>query len=63
MNKKIVMSVLIIAMVFVSAIAGTKFYYDNMINDKKAEIESMKSQISNLDRQISDLKSQVANLS
>ena len=49
MNKKItVISFLIVAILFVSAIAGTIIYYN--------------SQITNLNSQISNLKSQIANL-
>jgi hypothetical protein len=64
MNRKLIaISALILAMLFVSAIAGTIFYYEGVIGDKNYEIESLESQLASLNSQISDLKSQVANFS
>ncbi len=61
-TKKLVLSALIVAVLFVSAIAGTIIYYNGVVNDRNSKIELMNSQIANLNSQISDLKGQVANL-
>jgi cell division protein FtsL len=56
MNKKIVaLSFLIIAILFVSAIAGTILYYNGVVNDKNSHIASLNNQMGNLNSQISNL--------
>ncbi len=55
-------TVLIIAVLFVSAIAGTIVYYNNILNEKNSKIALLNSQIPNLNSQISNLKNQVTNL-
>jgi hypothetical protein len=64
MNKKlIVTSVLTVTMLFVTAIAGTIFYYNGVVNDRDSQIESMNSQIANLNSQLSNLEGILTNLS
>jgi outer membrane murein-binding lipoprotein Lpp len=62
MNKKFVISVLAVAVLFVVAIAGTVSYYSGVVNDRDSKIESMNSQIANLNSEILNLKEQVTNL-
>lgn len=51
-----------IAILFVSAIAGTIVYYNGIVNDKDSKIASLNNQIANLNSQITNLTAQVANL-
>ena len=63
MKKKIIaVSVLIVATLFVCAIAGTIFYYNGVVNDKNSKIASLNNEIANLNSQISNLKGQLTNL-
>ncbi len=62
MNKKIVASVLLVAILFASAIAGTIVYYNGVLNNKNSKIALMKIQIPNLSSQISSLNDQLTNL-
>jgi hypothetical protein len=55
MNKKTIAVALLTALLFVSAIAGTAFYYTGTI-------ANLNNQISNLKGQIANLKSQTTNL-
>jgi hypothetical protein len=63
MNKKITaVSVLIVAILFISSIAGTIVYYNGIVNDSNSKIASLNTQIANLNSQISNLQSQITNL-
>ncbi len=63
MDKKIVATSILIAMVFVAAIAGTMVYCNGIISDGTSKVASLNSQIASLDSKVSDLKSQAANVS
>jgi outer membrane murein-binding lipoprotein Lpp len=56
MNKKIIAIALLIAILFVSAIAGTIFYYNGKIANLNSQIANLNSQISNLNDQIKNLE-------
>ncbi len=45
MNKKIIALSILIAILFVSAIVGTVFYYNDKIANKNSQISNLKSQI------------------
>ncbi len=62
MNKKIIVSVLLIVILFVSAIAGTLLYYNGVVKEKNSKIALLNDEIANLNSQISNLKSQIKNL-
>jgi hypothetical protein len=63
MNKKIIaISFLLVAILFVSALAGTIVYYSSVVNQKNSEIALLNSQIANLTSQISNLTAQITNL-
>jgi cell division protein FtsL len=55
-----VITALIVAMLFVSAIAGTVVYYNTAVNNKNSKITSLQSQISNQNREIANLTTQIA---
>jgi outer membrane murein-binding lipoprotein Lpp len=59
MNKKIVASGLLIAILFVSAIAGITFYYSSIVNDGNSKINSLNSQIVDLNSKVANLTSQL----
>jgi len=48
MNKKIIAISVLIAILFVSAIAGTIFYYNNKVSNLNSQISSLKNQVTNL---------------
>ncbi len=49
MNKKIIaVSFLIVAILFVSAIAGTIFYYNNKVSNLNSQISNLKAQLKKL---------------
>jgi len=63
MKKTIVaVSFLVIVLLFVSAIAGTIFYYNGIVNSENSKITSQNNEIANLIRQISNITTQIANL-
>ena len=62
-KKLIVTSVLTVTMLFVTAIAGTIFYYNGVVNDRDSQIELMNAQIASLNSQLSNLEDILANLS
>ena len=62
MNKKIIAVSVLIAILFVSAIAGTIFYYNGVVNDRNSQIASLNNEIANQNAQISNLTAQVENL-
>ena len=63
MNKKIVIAVsVLIAVLFVSAIAGTIVYYNAVVNDRNSKIASLNNQIANLTSQVSNLTAQIITL-
>ena len=63
MKKTIVaVSFFIIVLLFVSAIAGTIFYYNGIVNSENSKITSQNNEIANLIRQISNITTQIANL-
>ena len=41
MNKKVMAIAVLIAVLFVSAIAGTIFYYNDVVNDRNSKIASL----------------------
>jgi cell division protein FtsB len=66
---RVVLTALIMAVLFVSAIAGTIFYYNGVVDQKNSEIASLNAQlqqekndIANLTSQISSLNQEIANL-
>jgi hypothetical protein len=61
-NKSKVISATIIAILFVSAISGTVFYYNGVVNDRDSKIALLNNQIAKLSNQISNLTSQITNL-
>lgn len=60
-DKRKVVSALIVAILFVSAIAGTIFHYTDLVNDKNSTIASLNNQLTNLSGEISNLTGQVTN--
>ena len=62
MNKKISVSILLVAILFVSSIAGTLLYCYCVVNQKNSKIGLLNDEIANLNSQISNLKSQIKNL-
>ena len=61
MNKKIIAaSFLVIAILIVSAIGGTAFYYDSAINNGNSKIASLNDKIANLNYEISNLNGQIS---
>ena len=62
MNKKIIVIPVLIVILFVSAISGTIFYYNNILNEKESQISLFNSEIPNLNTQIANLKTQITNL-
>jgi len=48
MNKKIIAISVLIAVLFVSAIAGTIFYYNNKVSNLNSQISNLKSQLTQL---------------
>jgi hypothetical protein len=62
MNKKIIAISVLIAILFVGAIAGTMFYYNGVVNDKNSKIVSLNTQIANQNNEIANLTSQISNL-
>lgn len=59
-SKRKVVSALVIAILFVSAIVGTVVYYNTALNNKNSVISSLQSQISNQNHEIANLTSQIA---
>lgn len=57
-NKSKVISATVIAILFVSAISGTVFYYNGVVNDRDSKIALLNTQIAKLNSQISNLTSQ-----
>ena len=62
-QDKTFFSALLIAVIFVSSIAGTSFYYNGIIKDRDAQITLINNQIDNLTSQVSNLTAQIADLS
>jgi hypothetical protein len=63
MNKKIAVISVLIAVLFVSSIAGTAFYYKVIVNSNNSKIASLNTETANLTNQLSNLESQMpANL-
>jgi hypothetical protein len=61
--KKIIIAVsFLVIILFVSAIAGTIFYYNGIVNSENSKITSQNNEIANLTSQISNLTTQIANL-
>jgi hypothetical protein len=64
MNKKIIaIAVLVVAILFVSTIAGTIFYYNSVLNDKNSQIALLNSQVANQNNEIANLNNQITNSS
>jgi len=55
--------VLVAAILFVSAIAGTAFYYNGVVNSGNSKIALMHSNIANLINEITDLNNEIINQS
>ena len=53
---------LIVAILFVSALAGTIIYYNNILNDKNSKIALLKTQIANLNNETANQNNRIANL-
>ena len=62
LGKKIIVTSVLIAVLFLSAIAGTVLYYSGEINDDNSKIVSLSAQIANQNDEISNLTSQIPNL-
>jgi hypothetical protein len=62
MDKKIIATSILIAILFVAAIAGTIIYCNVVIDGGNSKIASLNEQIANLNSKVSDLKSQAANV-
>ena len=62
MDKKIIAQSILVAILFVVAIAGTIVYCNGIISDGNSKMASLNSQIANLDSRVSDLKTQAANI-
>lgn len=64
MDKKIVIAVtvLTVAVLFISTFAGIVLYYNTALSDKDSKITSLNNEITNLTSQISNLTSEVKNL-
>ncbi len=58
----LIISVVLVVILFVSAIVGTVFYYMSLVNEKNLKISSLSNEIANLTTQISSLKKQVASI-
>ena len=63
MNKKIIAPVLLLAVLFVSAVAGTAIYCNGVITEGNSKIASLNAQIVNLTSKVSGFRGQLANLS
>lgn len=61
-NKKIIAISVLIAVLFVSAIAETISYYNGVVNRENSTIASLSTQIANQNNEITNLNSQIANL-
>lgn len=63
MNKKTIAAAsLIVAILFVSMIAGTILYYDGVVSNRDSIIGDLSSEIAIQNNQVSDLKSQLTTL-
>ena len=62
MNKKIIAVLVLIAVLFVGAIAGTISYYNGVVTDRNSKIALLNNEVANLTSQISHLNDQVTNL-
>jgi hypothetical protein len=58
MDKKIIATSILIAILFVAAIAGTIVYCNGVLSDGNSKIESLNGKISDLTSRVSDLKTQ-----
>ena len=61
-KTRLAITALLITILFVSAIAGTIFYYNGLINERDSQIASFKTQIANQNNEIANLTSQNSNL-
>jgi cell division protein FtsL len=59
---RVVLTALIIAVLFVSAIAGTIFYYNGVVDRKNSEIASLNTQLQQQNNEIANLTSQISSL-
>ncbi|HKM59469.1 MAG TPA: hypothetical protein VJY36_01205 [Candidatus Bathyarchaeia archaeon] len=59
-KMRTILTALIVAMLFVSAIVGTVIYYNTALNSKNSKITLLQSQISNQEKEIANLTSQIA---
>jgi len=62
MNKKIIAVSVLIAVLFVSSIAGTIFYYNGVVNDRNSKIVSLNNQVTNLTHETTNQNNEIANL-
>jgi hypothetical protein len=60
MNKA--KTALIVAILFVSAFAGTIIYYNGLLNDRNSKLASSNNQIENLNDEIANLTDEITNL-
>jgi cell division protein FtsL len=63
MDKKVVATSILIAVVFVAAVAGTIVYFNGVLSNGNSKIASLNGQIADLNRKVSDLKAKAANIS
>jgi hypothetical protein len=62
MNKKIIAILVLIAILFVSTISGTIFYYNGEIANQNSQISNLRGQLTNVTAQLTNLTGQVTNL-
>jgi len=61
-NLNKALTALIVAILFVSSIAGTIIYYNGVVNDRNTTITSLNNQIANLKNETSDLNNETSSL-
>jgi hypothetical protein len=63
MDNKIVAASILIALVFIAAVAGTIVYFNGVLINGNSKIASLNDQIADLNNKVSVLKAQAANIS
>ena len=58
----LLVSILLVVVLFTSAIVGTEFYYISVVNEKNTKISLLSDEITGLNNQISNLTNQVASI-
>ncbi len=62
LDKKLIVISVLIAILFVSAITGTIFHYNGVVNSENFKIASLNNQISNFNIDITNLNNELENL-